>query len=371
VSLAGGACRKAPPPAPPPPEVAVVTIAPRTVDQVYEFVGNVTASRSVNVRAQVEGVILERPFSEGRFVRAGAVLYRIDPRTYDAEYRGAQARLAEAEARLANAEQNLSRLRPLMADNAIARQDLDNAETEAKSAQAAVEDARAAVDRARKNLDDTVVRAEISGRVGKAMLEVGARVRGPDDVLTSIDVLDPVYVTFQPSAEQRLAWQRDPQARRELVPGGPIRVQAVLPDGSIAPTTGRIGFIDPVVDPATGTQQFRAVFPNPRQLLLPGQFVRARLLGLSRDSAIVVPQRAVLQQMGRQVVYVVGAGDTVRVRDVAASVWSGDQWVIDSGLAAGDRVIVDGVQKTGPGRVVRPVPLADTAAVASAGASRP
>ncbi len=219
------------------------------------------------------------------------------------------------------------------------------------------------VDRAKKNLDDTVVRAELSGRVGKALLDRGTRVRGSDDVLTSIDVLDPIYVTFRPSTQQLLAWRRDPRTSRMLMPGGAVKVQAILPDGSTAPTVGRLSFIDPVLDPATGTQQFRAEFGNPNRVMLPGQFVRVRLLGLVRDSAIVVPQRAVLQQMGRQNVFVVAAGDTVRVREVVATDWAGDQWLIERGLAPGDRVIVDGLQKVGPGLKVRPVPAgADSAA---------
>jgi len=360
------ACRSAPPPAPPPPEVAVVAVEPRTVDQVPEFVGNVEASRSVQVRAQVSGVIVERAFTEGRAVNAGDLLYRIDPTSYEAEWRGARARLSEAEARVANAERNLERLTPLLSDNAISRQDFDNAEAEAKQARASVEDARAAVDHAKKDLDDTQVRAEIAGRVGKTNLELGARVRGTDDILTTIDVLNPIYVSFSPSGQQLLSWRRNPRSSRLLVPGGAARVEAVLADGSTLPVQGRLDFIDPVLDPATGAQQFRAAFPNADRLMLPGQFVRVRLLGLVRDSAILVPQRAVLQQLGRQTVFVVGAGDTVQVRDVQATSWSGDQWVIEKGLAAGDRVVVDGIQKIGPGRPVHPVPLADSARTASA-----
>jgi membrane fusion protein (multidrug efflux system) len=134
---------------------------------------------------------------------------------------------------------------------------------------------------------------------------------------------------------------------------------------------GRIGFVDPVLDPATGTQAFRVEFPNPQRWLLPGQFVRVRLLGLTRDSAIVIPQRAVLQAMGRQTVYVIAAGDTVRPRDVVASAWTGDQWMIERGLTPGDRVVVDGVQKVFPGMKVLPVPARDGTAASSSGAGRP
>lgn len=367
--LATLGCGQAPPQgAPPPPEVAVVQVVPRQVDQVFEFAGTVEARRSVEVRAQVSGVIVARPFSEGQAVRAGQVLYRIDPTTYDADWRAARARLAEAEARRANSEATLTRMTALLRDNAISKQEYDNAVAQAKQGQAAVDEASGVVDRTKKSLDDAAVRAELSGRVGRAMLEVGARVRGSEDVLTTIDVLDPIYVTFRPSGQQLLAWRRDPKSSRQIQPGGGLKVEAILPDGSTAPTVGRIGFVDPVLDPATGTQAFRAEFPNAQRLLLPGQFVRVRLLGMSRDSAIVVPQRAVLQAMGRQTVYVVTAGDTVRPREVVASAWTGDQWMIDQGLHPGDRVVVDGVQKAFPGVKVRPVPARDSTATAAAAA---
>lgn len=340
---------------PPPTEVAVVEVSAGRIEQVHEFAGNVEASRNVQVRAQVGGVIQARPFNEGEAVRAGDVLFRLDRTAYEAESRSAQARLAEAEARAANARQTLARYEALLKDNAVSRQDYDNAASLAQQAGAAAEEARAIADRARKNLDDTVVRAELAGRVGKAQLEVGARVRGPEDVLTTIDVLDPIYVTFRPSAQQQLAWRRDPEANRLLRPGGPLRFEAILPDGAPAPSTGRLDFIDPVVDPATGTQQLRAEFANRDRLLVPGQFVRIRMLGLARDSAIVIPQRAVLLQMGRQTVYLV-SGDSVVARDVVASSWSGDRWLIERGLAPGDKVVVDGLQKVGPGSKVKAVP---------------
>jgi len=360
--LAALGCSKAPQQgAPPPPEVAVLQVVAHRIEEVFEFVGNVEASKSVDVRAQVGGVIVARPFDEGQAVRTGQVLYRIDPTAYEADWRATQAGLVEAEARQANMEQNLARMSALLRDNAISKQEYDNAVAQAKQAQAAVEAARGVADRAKKNLNDTAVRAELSGRVGRALLELGARVRGPEDVLTSIDVLDPIYVTFRPSGQQLLAWRRDPRSSKLIQPGGGLKIQVTLPDGSTAPRLGRIDFVDPVLDPATGTQQFRAEFPNPDKLLLPGQFVRVRLLGLTRDSAIVVPQRAVLQQMGRQSVFVLAAGDTVRVHDVTATSWIGSDWVIEQGLQSGDRVVVDGVQKVRPGIKVRPVPLADSA----------
>jgi membrane fusion protein (multidrug efflux system) len=364
--LALAACTKPAPQAPPPSEVTVVTVTPHTVDQSYEYSGNVTAYRSVEVRPQVVGVIKERVFTEGSMVQAGQVLYRIDPTTPDAVYRGAVARAEEADARLANARADLERFKPLLADNAISKQDYDRAETAVKSAEAQAIDAKSAVDAANKTLRDAVVRAEISGRVGRAQLEAGARVRGTDDVLTTIDVLDPVYVTFQPSIQQLLSWRKDPKAAAKIVPGGAVSFEAVLPDGSVAPTTGKLDFVDPVIDPATGTQQFRAKFSNKQSLLLPGQFVRLRLKGLQKENAITIPQRAVMTAMGRQSVFVVIAGDSVRARDVVTTAMTNGEALVESGLAAGDRVIVDGIQKTGPGAVVKPVAMADSAAAPTA-----
>jgi len=366
LAACGGDAKAGGPPggAPPPAEVSVVTVAQQTTEENLEFAGQVQAFRTVQVRARVSGVITSRPFQEGAQVRPGDVLYRIDPANYSAEDRSARAGLAEAEARLGNAVSTAARLRPLLADNAVARQDVDDAETAVRQARARVEDARAAVDRSRKSLRETVVRAEIAGRVGRATLDVGSQVNGLVDVLTTIDVVDPVYVSFRPAAQEQYRWKRDPVLSQAIAPGGSARVQAVLPDGVPLPETGRIGFIDPVVDPQTGTQEYRAQFANGARLLLPGQFVRVRLLGLARGNAIVVPQRAVLQQMGRQTVYVVDAGNRVAAREVTATGWSGGDWLIEKGLAPGERVVVDGVQKIGPGATVRPVPLGTPAAPA-------
>ncbi|MHB1327166.1 MAG: efflux RND transporter periplasmic adaptor subunit [Gemmatimonadales bacterium] len=349
------ACKEPPPPAMPPTEVTVVEVVPRTLGANIEFMGAVEAYRNVEIRAQVSGIVLERPFTEGSTVQAGQVLYRIDPLQYDAAWRSARSRLAEAEARFTNAERNLARLKPLLADNAVARRDVDDADAELARARAAADDMRAAVDRAKKDLDEATVRAPIAGRVGRAHLQIGARVTGPGDLLTTIDVIDPVYVSFRPNTAQTLGWRRDTTAAKALVPGGTARIELTLPDGSAFPRQGRIDFVDPVVDPATGTQQYRATFTNPERLLVPGQFVRASLIGLQRSSALAVPHRAVQQVLNRQFVYVVGAGDTVRTHDVKTGPLLDSLWIIEDGIAAGDRVVIDGVQKIGPGAVVKPV----------------
>jgi membrane fusion protein (multidrug efflux system) len=342
------ACAKSAPPAPPklpPTPVGVVNVAPATMPQAYEFVGQVQPFRRVEVRSRVDGIVIERPFVEGSFVQKGQVLYRLDQVKYEAAYRTALARLE-------NAKRTLARLEPLLPKHAVAQQDVDNARSELELTQAQT-------DAAKKDLDDTVIRAEIAGLVGRARLELGARVTGPADLLTTIDELNTVYVTFHPSSQQLLMWQQDPTARKLLQPGdNGVAVHVVLPDGSALPRTGRINFMAPSLDSASGTQEFRATFENADRRLLPGQFVSVRLEGFQRASALAVPQRAVQQGLGRQFVYVVGAGDSVIVKDVKPGPWSGNLWLIDSGLVAGDRVIVDGIQKIAPGRVVKPTPAA-------------
>ncbi len=332
----------------PPAEVSVVTVRPRPVPETFEFPGEVLPYRRVEVRSRVEGIIEERPFTEGAIVQPGELLYRLDKVRYQAAFQSAQARLQ-------NARQTFERVEPLLAQHAVAQQDVDNARAELAAAQGAF-------DQAKKDLDDTDVRAEIAGRVGRTLMEVGARVTGPADLLTTIDRLDPVYVTFQPSSQQLLEWRENPRWRSLVEAGSRLVVQVVLPDGTVLPRTGRLDFVAPSLDAATGTEEFRATFQNPDRLLMPGQFVRVRLVGFVRDSALAVPERAVQTGLGRQFVYVAGKGDTVQTRDVQTGPWAGDRWIIDRGLVPGDRVIVDGIQKVAPGRPVKPVELGDSTA---------
>jgi membrane fusion protein, multidrug efflux system len=342
---------------PPPPDVGVITVSPKALPLSYEFVGEVQPIKRVEVRARVDGVIESRPFTEGSFVKAGQVLYTLERVRYDAAYRSASARVA-------NARRTLARLEPLLERNAVAQQEVDNARTESESAEAAL-------DEARKDRNDAIVRSEISGRVGRTLLEVGARVTGPGDLLTTVEELDPVYVAFRPSSQDLLRWRSDTAAARLIRPGSALKVHVVLPDGTELPRVGRLDYVSPSLDPATGTQEFRATFTNRDFLLVPGQFVRARLEGFTRQNALALPQRAVQQSLGRQFVLVVSKGDTVRSQDVTPGPLSGERWIMDKGVAPGDRVIVDGVQKAMPGAVVHPVPAADTAAAADSSAATP
>ena len=219
LAILAAACSNgdATPPAPPPAEVGVVAVEPRTLPLEYEFVGEVQAIKRVEVRARVDGVIEERPFTEGSLVKRGQVLYRLERVRYEAAYRSAAARLA-------NAKRLVERLEPLLARRAVAQQDVDNARTELEAAQAAY-------DEARKDRDDAVVRAEIDGRIGRTQLEVGARVTGPGDLLTTIEQVRPVYVTFRPSAQDQQEWRSEERSRRLIQPGSDLQVKVVLPDG--------------------------------------------------------------------------------------------------------------------------------------------
>jgi membrane fusion protein (multidrug efflux system) len=360
VPLAG--CGKTPAPKMPPPNVTVVTTEPRDIPASIELVGQGAASKFIEVRSQLNGVIIERPYAEGSDVAKGTLLFRLDPTIYEAAARSAQAAADNAQARLDNAERTLKRLTPLLAEGAVSQKDVDDATTELQQAQASLAEATANADRARKDYDDTFIRAEIPGRAGRAALPLGARVTGPADILTDLQQIDPIYVYFSPSDLELLRFRRERAEGKLVFPAGKLQVEVRLSDGTPLPSKGQLDFADLSLDSRTGTQQYRAEFRNPDRILLPGQFVRVRILGVTRRDAIVVPQRAVQQGLGGAFVYVVTDGDTARARTVVASNWEGDGWVIDSGLAASERVIVDGIQRVIAGRPVRITTGADSAA---------
>ena len=349
------ACKKAAPPAYPAPDVTVFTVKPETVEAKLDYVGQAEASKAVEVRSQITGVIVARPYTEGTDVAAGTVLYRIDPTTYEAALRSAQGTLANAQARLANAERNLNRVKPLLGEHAVAQVDVDNAETELQQAKAGVDQSRGAVDEAKKNFDDTFVRAQISGRAGRALLVLGARVTGPSDLLTTVDQVDPIYVSFNPSDKDVLAWRHN-EATRKMIASGKLKVAVTLSDKTVFPHQGTVTFVDQSLQTNTGTLLLRASIPNPEHILLPGQFVRVRPMGIVNDSAMLVPQRAVQQGLAGTFVYLLGADNTATPKDVSATSWDNGRWLIQDGLKAGDQVIVDGTLKVGPGRPVHATP---------------
>jgi len=339
----------------PPPQVSVLTVKPETIAAHYSYVGQAQASKHILVRSNVSGYIVDRPYREGSDVPAGAVLFRIDPTKYKAAYDNALGTLADAKARLVNAKITLNRDLPLLAEHAVAQQDVDNAKAQVDQDSADVIAAKGAVDNAKKDLDDTEVRAQVGGRAGIAWMVLGARVASGTDSLTTLDQVDPIYVTFSPSDQDVLEWRREVAQKRLTLPNGQLQVRVMLSDGTVFPRPGLVNFADISLNSTTGTQTLRATFPNPGHILLPQQFVRVEMLDFKRIGAILVPQRAVQQGITGQYVYVVGDSNKTGIKPVQAAGWQGSQWVINDGLKAGDQVIVDGQQKIFfPGMKVSP-----------------
>jgi membrane fusion protein (multidrug efflux system) len=339
----------------PPQQVTVLSVKPQTVAAHFRYQGVAEASKHVEIRSQLNGIILARPFTEGTDVAQGALLYQIDPVAYEATYRNAVGQLDDAKAREANAERNLERIQPLLAEHAVAVQDVDNAQHAADQAKGDIVAAQGAVDRAKKDLNDTEVRAPVAGRVGLANMVLGARVTGPTDLMTTLDQVDPIYVRFSPPEEDVLEWRREVAAKQLSLPEGRLRVRAYLADGTVDVQPGALTYADITIGSQTGTQTLRATFVNRNHVLLPGQFVQVELLDVQREGAILIPQRAVQQGLAGSYVFVVGDSNKVGIHPVQASAWQGSQWVVSGGLAAGDKVIVDGVQKIYPGTKVNPV----------------
>jgi membrane fusion protein (multidrug efflux system) len=327
-----------------------------TVPVVREYLGAVAAYRSVQVRARIEGFLQRRHFEEGSLVRKGQLLYTIDPLSYQANLRDAQAELAAAEANLANARAREARYAPLVKEDAVSRQDYDDTVAQLKQAQAGVEAARARLDRARLDLGYTRIVALESGRIGASQVPEGALVgKGEPTLLATIEKLDPIYVTFAMP-------DRDALFLRKAIAAGQIKeqrgesVRFILPDGSEYARSGRIDFAEAQVNPDNGTITLRAVMANGPGTLLPGMFVRVELTAGQREGAILVPQKAVIKSPTGHLAWVVTRDNKVERRDLVVGDWLHSDWIIEKGLAAGESVIVDGVQRARPGLVVKPVP---------------
>jgi membrane fusion protein (multidrug efflux system) len=338
----------------PPPEVSVVTVAPRPLEETFEYVGQTAGSREVEVRARVTGILLRRNFTEGAPVRQGQSLYTIDPAPFEAAAKRAAADVAGAEARLDQAKRNAARLKPLYADKAVSQKDFDDAVSSEAIADADLKSTRARFTEARLNLAYTRVEAPASGITGRSMRQEGSLISGPDVLLTTITQVNPIWVNFGiPDREQQLIQSDVLAGRLALPPGGRYQVTLRRSDGSTYAETGRVNFADVRVSTTTGTREMRAELPNPGGLLHPGEFVRVILRGAVRPNAIAVPQRAVLEGPQGKFVYVVNEKNLAEARPVEAGEWHGESWIITQGLKAGDRVITDGVMKLGPGAPVR------------------
>ncbi len=347
-------------PSPPPtPQVEVVTAVARTVPDEPEFIGQAEASRPVEIRSQVTGLLKAVLFSEGREVKKGAKLYQIDPVPFEAAYKSAQARIAEAEARLVQAKQDLARVKPLLAEQAVSQKDVDDAIAEDLAAKAAVQRAQADFIKAKFDFDNTTIVAPITGLIERSRYYEGRLVSAQTDLLTIIHRIHPMYVVVNVPETFLLKRRQDAIAVGLQHPGlTQLKGMVILADGSIYPHEGVLDFTDVGLRTETGSRRARFVVPNPDGVLLPGQFVRVRFKGTVKDHALLVPQRAVQQGPQGPIVFIVGEDDKVEIRPVKASSWQEQQWIIESGVRSGERVIVSGFHTIRPGAPVHPIPVA-------------
>ena len=343
------------PPAPPPTPVGVIVVAEQPVTLTTELPGRTSPYETSDVRPQVDGIIRERLFTEGDYVRAGQPLYRIDPATYEARVASARAALARARASTIGAEGQVRRYAELVRRNFVSRQLYENAQSAAGEARADVQAQAAALRSAQIDLDRTIIRAPISGRIGRSLYTTGALVKaGQDNPLTTIQRLDPIYVDIQQSSTDLLRL-REQTLSGQVASNGSAPVRLQLESGSTYPEVGTLSFADVTVDPATGSQAIRAVFPNPQHILHPGLFVRGRLSQGIQTRGSLVPQRGVSRdERGRPTVIVVGKNNMAELRVIQADRTVGTSWLVTGGLKPGDKVIVDAGPLLRPGVPVKP-----------------
>jgi membrane fusion protein, multidrug efflux system len=348
--------------APPVPEVGTVTVARQQILLTTELPGRTSPYRIAEIRPQVNGLIQKRLFTEGSDVKAGQELYQIDPAPFQAALDNAQAALGRAEANLPAIRSRVSRYKDALADKAVSQQDFDDADAALKQAEADVQYYKAMERTARINLEYAHVVSPISGRIGTSTVTDGAIVTAYQPLaLASIQQLDPIYVDVPQSTADLLRLQRRLQDGRLTIDGtNASKVQLILGDGSKYPLEGTLQFRDVSVDPTTASVILRAVFPNPNGVLLPGMFVRAVVKEGVNDQALLIPQQAVSRDTkGNPVALLVNSAGKVEQRNLNLDRAIGDQWLVSSGLAPGDRVIAEGMQRVRPGTEVKTAPFDD------------
>lgn len=342
----------------PPAQVTTIKVAPRTLPAVYEYVGQTTGSKEVEVRARVTGILEKKLFQEGAQVRAGQPLFVIDPRPLAAQVAALEADVARAQAQQAQAEREVSRLKPLAEKRAVGQKEADDAQSNLDLAKAGVRAAQARLDEAKLNLGYTDVKAPIAGLTSRAPKSEGSLVTANDTLLTTISQVDPMWIPFSIAENEELLLARAVKEGRLTMPKDwAFDVAVELSDGSVLERKGRINFADTRVNPATGTFEVRAEVPNADRALKPGQFVRVKLMGATRNHALAVPQVAVMDSPQGKYVYVTGKDkdgkDVAEVRVIQLGEWAVadgvNLWIVEKGLQSGDTVIVDGVSKLRPG----------------------
>jgi membrane fusion protein (multidrug efflux system) len=381
LSLILGACGRqdTKPVLPSATDVATVTVKPADVPVAAVYVAQTQSSQQVNIQARVSGFLDKRVYTEGAIVKAGQVMFRMDPKPFQAQVDGAQAALQRNQAAMNVAKANLDRTKPLVKLNALSQKDLDDAQGQYEQSAAAVEQSKAQLEEAKLNLSYTTIVSPVTGQSSYAQVADGSYVNVQNSQLTTVSVLSPMWIEFSLS-ENELQRLRDDVKRGKLrlPPGGQFTVAVELVDGTVFPQRGRITFTDSSFNPKTGTFLIRASVDNPDSVLRPNQFVRARIEGAIRPNAILVPQRAVQQGARGHFVWAVNAQSKAELRPVVMGEWNGDDWFVEEGLGAGDQVVVDGLTRltasapvnakpwVPPAKAAAPVVVAPAGATAAA-----
>jgi len=354
-----GACAEKEKPAPPPPGVTITPVVQKDVPIYQEWVGTMAGNIDADIRPKVEGFLLSRLYTEGSYVQKGEPLFKLDPRQAQAAVEQAQGHLELAQAGLAQAQIDVNRYTPLVQQKAVSQAELDKATSMQRAGGAQVEAARAALDNAKLNLGWTTVASPISGIVGIAKSAVGDLIT-PNTVMATVSSVDPIYIDFNIAEQDYLRFARNKSGRK-----AGQNLELILGDASVFPQRGHALLVNREVDSRTGTIAVRAEFPNPGNVLRPGQYAKIRAVTEDLKEALLVPQRAIAELQGIYQVGVVDASNKVAIRQVQTGPQFGDMWVITSGLQAGDKVVVDGLQRLRDGMTVTPQPFKDTQANAA------
>ncbi len=371
LALIVGACSHPAPPASLPPEVGVMTARATDIPVTRNYPGRLAATLTAQVRARVTGIVLKRVYKEGSDVKAGDVLFRIDPAPLEATLRAAEGQLGQAQATAHDAQLKAMRSQQLGAKGVLARQDVDDAVAVAAQAAAAVKSAGANVENAKISLGYATVTAPISGRAGRANITQGALVAPTDsNPLATVQVVDPIYANFsEPMAEVERLRKAEKSGGLKRIAADQAQVRIVLADGSVYAHLGSLDFTDLAVDPTTGAVDLRALIPNPDHTLLPGMFVTIHLALATVHNAFLLPQSAIQRGNQGAYVYVVGTDNKVVRNPVDLGDQHGADWIVRGGIVPGAKVVVSGVQKTQPGENVKPMPYPAAANAASAGSN--
>jgi membrane fusion protein, multidrug efflux system len=351
----GGCGSDAKPTSPPPPEVSVLEVKPGPVTVYDEYVAQTQAPDTIEIRAQVTGLLDRQAFADGARIRKGDLLYVIDQRPFESQLAQAKATLAQAQANLINAQQNLARNGRLIAQKAVSQQDYDTAVAQERASTALVDAQKALLRDAELNLEFATLRAPRDGFMSSSLVKPGSLINAQQTLLTTLYSSDPMWVIFSISEDKLLELQKrlkhPPGERPDQAP--PFRIR--LADGTDYALPGKLNFVDAAIDQKSGTLQVRISVPNPDRFLRPGLFARVIVAAYQNPSAIRIPQQAVQELQGLKSVFVVGAGDKAELRQIVAGYRLGNDWVVESGLAAGDRVVIEGIGKVRPGAPVKPV----------------